>query len=178
MSKISCCLMSRATICPAVYDGFDRAWSCHRQCRARHRYHRLPGPRLLLARDRALDPDRAGHLRAVRRRRAGARTIGALKINISGCINACGHHHVGHIGILGLERKGAETYQLSLGGSADETCSIGSITGRAFLPRRSSMRSRRSSILIRLRSSTDEDFLATYRRVGMGPFKEALYGHE
>ena len=58
--------------------------------------------------------------------------IGELKIKISGCINACGHHHVGHIGILGVDKKGKEFYQISLGGAADENAAIGPITGRAF----------------------------------------------
>ena len=105
-----------------------------------------------------------------------ARAIGALKIKISGCINACGHHHVGHIGILGLERKGAETYQLSLGGSADETCSLGNITGPGFAA--DEIVDAVETVVdtyLDLRSSTDEDFLATYRRVGLAPFKEALY---
>ena len=61
-----------------------------------------------------------------------AKEIGPLKIKISGCINACGHHHVGHIGILGLERAGEETYQITLGGSADEKAAIGQITGPGF----------------------------------------------
>jgi sulfite reductase (NADPH) hemoprotein beta-component len=105
-----------------------------------------------------------------------ARAIGALKIKISGCINACGHHHVGHIGILGLERKGVETYQLSLGGSADETCSLGNITGPGFAA--DEIVDAVETVVdtyLDLRSNTDEDFLATYRRVGMSPFKEALY---
>ena len=58
--------------------------------------------------------------------------IGELKIKISGCINACGHHHVGHIGILGVDKKGTEFYQISLGGSADENASLGEVTGAAF----------------------------------------------
>ncbi len=60
--------------------------------------------------------------------------IGELKIKISGCINACGHHHVGHIGLLGVEKKGAELYQITLGGSGDENTSIGEIIGRGFEP--------------------------------------------
>src|SRR5690606_15894914 len=60
--------------------------------------------------------------------------IGELKLKISGCINACGHHHVGHIGILGVEKKGAELYQVTLGGSGDEHTSIGEIVGRGFGP--------------------------------------------
>ena len=63
---------------------------------------------------------------------ARQREIGELKIKISGCINACGHHHVGHIGILGVEKKGEEFYQITLGGSGDETCSIGEIVGQGF----------------------------------------------
>ena len=73
-------------------------------------------------------------------------TSGELKIKISGCINACGHHHVGHIGILGLERKGIENYQITLGGTADETCSLGDLTGPGLRhATRSSMLSTRSS---------------------------------
>ncbi len=104
----------------------------HGQCRARHRHHRLPGPRLLRARQCPLDPHRPAHLRALRATRSARREIGELKIKISGCINACGHHHVGHIGILGVERKGEEFYQITLGGSGDETCSIGEIVGQGF----------------------------------------------
>ena len=105
-----------------------------------------------------------------------AREIGELKIKISGCINACGHHHVGHIGILGLERKGGETYQLSLGGTADETCTLGSITGPGFSSEEivDAVETVVDTYLD-LRNGGDENFLATYRRVGMAPFKEALY---
>ena len=105
-----------------------------------------------------------------------AQEIGKLKIKISGCINACGHHHVGHIGILGLERKGAETYQLTLGGTADETCAIGGITGPGFSSE--GIVDAVETVVdtyLKLRTSEAEDFLAAYRRVGMAPFKEALY---
>jgi sulfite reductase (NADPH) hemoprotein beta-component len=105
-----------------------------------------------------------------------AAEIGALKVKISGCINACGHHHVGHIGILGLEKAGVETYQLSLGGSADETCSIGDITGRGFSA--DGIVDAVETVVetyLRLRTSGSEDFLSTLRRVGMAPFKDALY---
>ena len=105
-----------------------------------------------------------------------ASDIGGLKIKISGCINACGHHHVGHIGILGLERKGIETYQLTLGGSGDEICTVGSITGPGFSS---------DQIIdavdcvvntyLNLRTSAEESFIDTYRRVGMAPFKKVLY---
>ncbi len=105
-----------------------------------------------------------------------AQEIGKLKVKISGCINACGHHHVGHIGILGLERKGEETYQLTLGGTADETCSIGAITGPGFSS--TGIVDAVETVVdtyLKLRGYKGEDFLATFRRVGMAPFKEALY---
>lgn len=106
-----------------------------------------------------------------------AADIGDLKIKISGCINACGHHHVGHIGILGLEKAGIESYQLTLGGSADETCSIGDVTGRGFSSDKivDAVETVVDTYL-KLRADGREDFLAVYRRAGMKPFKEALYG--
>ena len=103
--------------------------------------------------------------------------IGELKIKISGCINACGHHHVGHIGLLGVEKKGAELYQITLGGSGDEHTSIGEIIGRGFEP--SKVTDAIETIVdtyLGLRQSKDEKFLDAYRRVGPQPFKEALYG--
>ena len=105
-----------------------------------------------------------------------AKEIGKLKIKISGCINACGHHHVGHIGILGLERKGEETYQLTLGGTADETCAIGGITGPGFSS--DGIVDAVEKVVdtyLHLRASETEDFLSAFRRVGMAPFKDALY---
>lgn len=105
-----------------------------------------------------------------------ARDIGELKIKISGCINACGHHHVGHIGILGLERKGVETYQITLGGSGDETCSLGTITGPGFSSDEVvDAVERVVDRYLAVREGADEDFLTAYRRVGMAPFKDALY---
>ncbi|EEQ94862.1 nitrite/sulfite reductase [Brucella sp. ZJ1_1] len=103
--------------------------------------------------------------------------IGDLKIKISGCINACGHHHVGHIGILGVEKKGEELYQITLGGSADEHSAIGEITGRGFSSE--DVVDAIETVVdtyLALRESADETFLAAYRRVGMEPFKRALYG--
>ena len=103
--------------------------------------------------------------------------IGDLKIKISGCINACGHHHVGHIGILGVEKKGKEFYQITLGGSADEKSSIGEIVGRGF-----SYEEVVDAVetvvdtYLNIRNGEEEDFLQAYRRVGEAPFKEALYG--
>ncbi|MBC8716064.1 nitrite/sulfite reductase [Ochrobactrum sp. Marseille-Q0166] len=103
--------------------------------------------------------------------------IGDLKIKISGCINACGHHHVGHIGILGVEKKGEELYQITLGGSGDEHTSIGDITGRGFSSEEvvDAIETVVDTYL-GLRENNEETFLAAYRRVGMEPFKRALYG--
>jgi sulfite reductase (NADPH) hemoprotein beta-component len=105
--------------------------------------------------------------------------IGELKIKISGCINACGHHHVGHIGILGLEKKGEEFYQITLGGSANESSSIGEIIGRGFSSEEvvDAIETLVDAYL-GLRQSPQETFLEVYRRVGEDPFKEALYGSE
>ena len=102
--------------------------------------------------------------------------IGDLKLNISGCINACGHHHVGHIGILGVDKKGEELYQITLGGSSDENTSIGAILGRGFAA--DNLTDAIETIIdtyIDLRSSADERFIDAYRRVGPEPFKAALY---
>ncbi|MDK1388098.1 nitrite/sulfite reductase [Sinorhizobium sp. 8-89] len=103
--------------------------------------------------------------------------IGELKIKISGCINACGHHHVGHIGLLGVEKKGAELYQITLGGSGDEKTSIGEIIGRGFEPEK--VTDAVETIVdtyLGLRRDRLETFLEAYRRVGPQPFKDALYG--
>ncbi len=105
-----------------------------------------------------------------------ARDVGPLKIKISGCINACGHHHVGHIGILGLERAGEETYQITLGGSGDEKAAIGQITGPGFSSQ--NVVGAVETIVETYkahRADANEPFLSTFRRVGMAPFKEALY---
>ncbi|MGV0910280.1 nitrite/sulfite reductase [Martelella sp. FOR1707] len=102
--------------------------------------------------------------------------IGDLKIKISGCINACGHHHVGHIGLLGVEKKGAELYQITLGGSADENTSIGEIVGRGFEP--SKVTDAVETIVdtyLELRADASETFIEAYRRLGAQPFKDALY---
>ena len=107
---------------------------------------------------------------------ARARAIGPLKIKISGCINACGHHHVGHIGILGLERAGEETYQVTLGGSGDERASIGEIIGPGFSSENivGAVETIVETYMAQ-RAGPNEDFLAAFRRVGVAPFKEALY---
>ena len=99
-----------------------------------------------------------------------------MKLKISGCINACGHHHAGHIGILGVDKKGVENYQLLLGGSEGADTSLGRITGPGF---------DEDGIVDAVEKATDvylaqrrdgERFLDTYRRIGVDPFKEAIYG--
>ena len=103
--------------------------------------------------------------------------IGDLKIKISGCINACGHHHVGHIGILGVEKKGGELYQITLGGDATEHASVGKIIGPGF--EADAVPGAIETLVdtyIAKRESADETFIQAYRRLGEAPFKEALYG--
>ena len=104
------------------------------------------------------------------------RDIGPLKIKISGCINACGHHHVGHIGILGLDRAGVENYQITLGGDGTETAAIGEKAGPGFaydevVP----AVERLIGAYLDHRLEPGESFLAAYRRLGLEPFKAALY---
>ncbi|HDL17084.1 MAG TPA: nitrite/sulfite reductase, partial [Rhizobiales bacterium] len=106
---------------------------------------------------------------------ARQREIGDMKIKISGCINACGHHHAGHIGILGLEKRGREYYQITLGGSGDESASVGEIIGPGFS--RENLSGAVETIVdtyVGLRQN-GETFLEAYRRVGPKPFKEAVY---
>ncbi|WP_339707615.1 nitrite/sulfite reductase [uncultured Sphingosinicella sp.] len=104
------------------------------------------------------------------------RDLGELKLKISGCINACGHHHAGHIGILGVDRKGTENYQLLLGGSGAEDASLGRITGPGFDEDGIVDAIERTVETYRTLRTEGERFLDTYRRVGMDPFKEAIYG--
>ena len=114
--------------------------------------------------ERFADPDRQ-------------RAVGELKIKISGCINACGHHHVGHIGLLGVDKNGEEFYQITLGGSADENAALGAIIGPAVkFDDVTGAVDTLIDVYLRLRSGADERFPDTYRRVGAQPFKEALYG--
>ena len=105
--------------------------------------------------------------------------VGPLRIKISGCINACGHHHVGHIGILGLDRAGAENYQITLGGDHTERAALGQRTGPGFgaddiVP----AVERILLAYLALREGPEETFIEAYRRVGMAPFKAALYEEE
>ena len=103
------------------------------------------------------------------------RQIGDLKIKISGCINACGHHHVGHIGLLGVDRNGEEVYQITLGGAADEQAAIGGIIGPA-VPTAQVPEAIEAIVdaYIAVRQE-GERFIDTYRRLGKAPFKEAVY---
>jgi len=101
--------------------------------------------------------------------------IGEIFINISGCINACGHHHVGHIGILGVDKKGTEFYQITLGGSATNDAVVGDLTGPAFgYDEIAGAIETIITVYLGLRQP-GERFIETYRRVGLAPFKEALY---
>jgi len=104
-----------------------------------------------------------------------AQKVGDLKIKISGCINACGHHHVGHIGILGVDKKGEEYYQLSLGGSGEEDASLAQIVGPAVPADKVALAvDQMVEVYLRERQG-EERFLDTYRRTGAAPFKEAIY---
>jgi sulfite reductase (NADPH) hemoprotein beta-component len=105
-----------------------------------------------------------------------ADVIGELKLKISGCINACGHHHAGHIGILGVDKKGTENYQLLLGGSEAEDTSLGKITGPGFDEAGIVDAVERATDVYLAQRTAGERFLDTYRRIGMDPFKEAIYG--
>ncbi|MFA6122426.1 nitrite/sulfite reductase [Sphingomonas sp.] len=104
------------------------------------------------------------------------RDLGELKLKISGCINACGHHHAGHIGILGVDKKGTENYQLLLGGSGAEDTSLAKITGPGFDEDGIVDAVETVTNVYLAKREAGERFLDTYRRVGMDPFKEALYG--
>ena len=101
--------------------------------------------------------------------------IGDLKIKMSGCMNACGHHHVGHIGILGVDKKGEEFYQLTLGGSSENDASLGDRLGPAIAKTEvANVIGKLLDVYVQLRKE-DERFLETYRRVGIKPFKDNVY---
>jgi len=104
-----------------------------------------------------------------------AEAVGELNIKISGCINACGHHHVGHIGILGVDKKGEEFYQVTLGGTADDNAALGAMLGPA-LPAAKVAEAVEQMVEVYLRERRDgERFVDTFRRTGVAPFKEAVY---
>jgi sulfite reductase (NADPH) hemoprotein beta-component len=101
--------------------------------------------------------------------------VGELKIKISGCINACGHHHIGHIGILGVDKKGEEFYQLTLGGSGAEDASLGDVLGPA-LPAERVVPAIDALVEAYISErKPGERFLDTYRRAGATVFKDAVY---
>ncbi|MEO9653399.1 nitrite/sulfite reductase [Marinomonas sp.] len=101
--------------------------------------------------------------------------IGEIDLNISGCMNACGHHHVGNLGILGVDKKGQEFYQISIGGASGHDASIGKILGPSFAQEEiSSVIQKLMNVYVETRHE-DERFIDTYRRVGITPFKEAAY---
>ena len=102
--------------------------------------------------------------------------LGPLELNISGCMNACGHHHIGHIGILGVDKKGEEFYQVSLGGNQSNDAAIGKILGPSFAQEEiPGVMKTLLSTYLELREGEEETFLQTYQRVGIAPFKERVY---
>ncbi len=127
---------------------------------------------LATARSIPIAQDIADHFRA----RGLEEEIGQFNIRISGCINACGHHHLGHIGILGLDRAGVENYQITLGGDGYDIPAIGERAGAGF-PAEGVVPAidRVVTAYLALRDSADERFIDTYRRLGVAPFKAALY---
>ena len=103
------------------------------------------------------------------------RNIGKLSVNISGCMNACGHHHVGNIGILGVDKKGEEFYQVALGGSSERDTAIGKILGPSFAQdQMPEVIGKLINVYVEQRTE-DERFIDTYRRIGIDPFKERVY---
>jgi sulfite reductase (NADPH) hemoprotein beta-component len=105
-----------------------------------------------------------------------AHSLGRLHINISGCINACGHHHIGHIGILGVEKNGEEYYQVTIGGRADEGAELGTVLGPAVpYGEIADVVEDIAAAYLELRERPDEQFIHTVKRLGVDPFKERVY---
>jgi sulfite reductase (NADPH) hemoprotein beta-component len=105
-----------------------------------------------------------------------AQSLGRLHINISGCINACGHHHVGHIGLLGVEKNGEEVFQVTIGGQADENAVLGTLIGPAVpYAQVADVVEDIVEAYLELRTRPDEIFLDTVKRVGVEPFRERVY---
>ncbi|MDP3800776.1 nitrite/sulfite reductase [Brevundimonas sp.] len=102
--------------------------------------------------------------------------LGPIRVNMSGCINACGHHHVGHIGVLGVDRKGEEYYQITVGGSADETAALGEIVGRSLAADEVAPAVGRALDRYLEVRREGETFLDAVRRLGADPFRDAIYG--
>jgi len=101
--------------------------------------------------------------------------LGPIELNISGCMNACGHHHIGHIGILGVDKKGREFYQVALGGRQGREASIGKILGPSFgAEDMADVIAKILDVYVSTRHD-EETFIQTYDRIGIDPFKEAVY---
>jgi len=103
------------------------------------------------------------------------RDIGQMSVNISGCMNACGHHHVGNIGILGVDKKGSEFYQISLGGSANNYTALGDVIGPSFAQDEIPGVIKKIIAVYREQRNDGELFVDTYQRIGLQPFKEQVY---
>lgn len=101
--------------------------------------------------------------------------IGELELNMSGCMNACGHHHIGHIGILGVDKQGSEWYQVSLGGSQGEHASLGKVIGPSFAQDAMPDVIEKIIDVYLAQRHADERFIDTFRRIGVEPFKEKVY---
>jgi sulfite reductase (NADPH) hemoprotein beta-component len=105
--------------------------------------------------------------------------IGELDLNISGCMNSCGHHHAGHIGILGVDKQGAEFYQISIGGNQGNDAAIGKVIGPSVAQDEvPEIVERLVHTYLKRRDSEHERFIDTVRRIGLQPFKEAVYGSD
>jgi sulfite reductase (NADPH) hemoprotein beta-component len=103
--------------------------------------------------------------------------IGELDLNISGCMNSCGHHHIGHIGILGVDKQGAEFYQISIGGAQGAGASLGKVIGPSFAQDEvPEVIERLIEVYLARRESEAERFIDTVRRIGIEPFKDYVYG--
>jgi sulfite reductase (NADPH) hemoprotein beta-component len=104
--------------------------------------------------------------------------IGELDLNISGCINSCGHHHVGHIGVLGVDKQGAEFYQITIGGNQSGPAAVGKVIGPAFAQHEVPwVVERLIEAYLRSRESEQERFVDCVQRIGIEPFKRNVYGH-
>ena len=103
--------------------------------------------------------------------------IGELDLNISGCMNSCGHHHIGHIGILGVDKQGEEFYQISIGGAQGVDASLGKVIGPAFAQDQvPDIIGQLIEVYLAERECEGERFIDTVRRIGIGAFKEYVYG--
>ena len=103
--------------------------------------------------------------------------LGELRLKLSGCMNACGHHHVGHIGLLGVDKKGEQWYQITLGGSAEDDASIGQVIGRSVpIDEVADALEKILTVYVEQRLE-NEPFLETYRRIGKQAFKDKLYAN-